>query len=70
MTKFKQIKKTDSVFNIHNISSEFNEYFEYVFISNKKIFFVFRENIINHENIKGHVIEYFSTYICIFLNIE
>lgn len=55
-----KLKKSNFEFNLLDESSEFKEHFSMVIEKKNKLFFVFKKNVINHENIIRHVIEYYT----------
>lgn len=59
MKSFKLVK-SDFEFRNDDVSFEFNEYIDYVFISNSKMFFVFKNGFAS-KNPKNHIIDY---YVC------
>lgn len=63
MTKFKSYKKTDSLFNLLDISMEFNESVDFVFTNKNKLIFVLKSSLnqTQTENVKSHLVEYFQT---------
>lgn len=63
MTRFYKYKKTDSIFSIFDISTEFNESVKVVFIKNNKLHFILKRGFTESQylNIKYHILEYYNT---------
>jgi len=65
-----KLKKSNFEFNLLDESSEFREHFSIVIEKKNTLIFVFKKNVNNHDNIKSHVIEYYTNqreYKCKFL---
>lgn len=69
MTKFKKLKTVDSIFRIDDVSYEFNESVEYVFIQKNKLFFYLKSSLTEKQIqcVKSHIADYYYGYKCVFL---
>lgn len=45
-----------------DVSAEFNEYIEFVFIKNRTIFFVFKKGEIDTKTQESFILEYYAPY--------
>ena len=63
MTKFKKLSKTDFEFYENDVSSEFKETIDHVFVSKNTLFFVFKKDITTKtiKNVKSHVRNYYKS---------
>lgn len=55
-----QLSKSDFEFSIFDVSTEFKEYIDYVFISEKNIFFVFKKGYKRTKYSKKFILEYYK----------
>lgn len=58
-----ELIKTNFEFRNDDVSSEFNEYIDYVFEYKEKLFFVFKKGFKN-KNPKKHIKEYYKQRGC------
>jgi len=53
--------KSHFEFNMLDVTMEFNEYIEFVFVRKETLFFVFYKDFKETKNPKGHIKEYYKS---------
>lgn len=54
--------KSDFYFSCLDVSFEFNEYIDFVFIRKRTLFFVFKKDIKETKNQESFILEYYKYY--------